>query len=307
MIWILIYVFIGAAQEVVLGSALQNLDPIGSLFVSFGFAALYFTIVKIWKSMCCPGASDSKFKGRSLGLKALINLATLAAWGGFFLSLKYVEPAIVSMVCFSIGPLLTTVYKIFKGQRSSALVWCGALLVVGLLWFGYVVHSDRSGLILNPIVTSIITSSGLSGYLWAIVSGFGIVGNTLLTKNLMNRGFTSNQVLANRFTLLILVSGVAILSGFAKLPNFNESIGLIVFSVLTIIVPVVILNRGIQQVSSHIVSLILATMPIVTFVMQLLDSRLVPSLPTLVGIGMMTVAVMLGLKAEIPQPITQSV
>jgi drug/metabolite transporter (DMT)-like permease len=283
IIYVLIFVVLGAFQEVYVGSLVQKVNPILVMTVTFGIALVYFNLLAF------------KNKQHTLALvknhKALIlilNVTTALSWFGFMVSLKYLEPAIVSCICFSVGPILTSLFnpifnrgsKILKGEVLSAIG-----MGVGVLALTYSSASGVSGLGLRP------SAEVITGIIAATCSAVGIMGNTFFSKKMSVVGFSSSQTMSLRFFLLTLFGAATLILRPIDLAfNISFVFEMLALSVATVILPLYLLQVGIERLEPITVSLLISSMPVVTFFLQLFDHRLSPSLFTLAGVAFCFIA-----------------
>jgi drug/metabolite transporter (DMT)-like permease len=275
--FVILFVFLGAIQEVYIGKLVQEYPPILAMTVTILYAFFFF-ISKNGRS------TYSKLKRKMpLRLLILLNISSLLSWLGFFLSLKYIEPAISGSICFYLGPVLTTYYQYFNKyethsiKRSDLISSIG--LFVGLLILVTIAIQGESGMGQTP------TSDSALGIFWAIVSAIGIVGNTIYSKSLNELQFNASDVMVVRFILLLLVGfSVSFINNSSFQILADRAGELLVISVVTVIVPLYILQKGIEITKPLTVSLLLAGMPILTFILQLFDDRLMASYQSLLGI-----------------------
>lgn len=269
--------FLGAFQEVYLGNLFQQVDPLLVMVTTFTITALFFLVIEVRNLPKLLSTIKSQWK-----TVLAVNVSTTLSWVGFFMALKYLEPAVVSAMCFAIGPVLTTLTSKFLRSevpllKMEAVAAGGTLIGLGILALTTITGTSSIG--------AMSSSMAVIGLIFSVLSALGIMGNTFFQKRLSEGGLTARQVMCVRFWLLLVV-------GMAFGPKFTlHAVGMGTFFMqslfiagVTVILPLYILQLGIERLEPITVSLILAAMPIMTFFLQLFDSRLAPSLYTLSGV-----------------------
>lgn len=147
-----------------------------------------------------------------------------------------------------------------------------------------------------------IMASGNAGIEWgprssfgvflAIVAGLSLSAAGILVKLLFDRGLSSQQVLAHRFYgAIFLLLGLSDHSSILhEVSNHWAAIVLIALS--TIVIPLLLVQEGIRRVEPLTVNMVLSMAPIVTFLLQYFDSRIVPSFYTFAGNVLITAIAM---------------
>jgi drug/metabolite transporter (DMT)-like permease len=212
-----------------------------------------------------------------------LNITTVVSWLSFFYAIKYLEPAVMSAISMSVGPVLTLfLAPIFlpatsfsRGEVFAALgIFSGVLLLT---------LSSVQG---HSAVGILSTRDLIYGLMNCLIGGISIVGNTLYSKRLSDSGWTAGQIMSRRFYLLILVS---LLFGWSSITRETFSSSMIapflLISFLGIIIPLYSLQLGIQRCEPLVVSLALSIGPVFSFLLQRFDQRLALSLSSFVGIA----------------------
>jgi drug/metabolite transporter (DMT)-like permease len=273
---ILVMVVIGSIQDVYLGSLFQREHPLVVMTVSFGITLAFFLALQIGRS--------SEFKrGLRDHFRSVTgyNVSTVLSWMGLFYSLEKLEPAVAGTVCFTLGPILTAIFwKQLRPDKPlhNAEKWASVGITAGLLITLFGSQIGKSG------IGEISAHDFNTGLLAAAISAIGVVGNTIFSKRLSDAKLPSDAIMALRFPL-VLVVGLACLpfTDGIQSPVMTFSVTMTLFALLTIIAPLYILQKGIEHSEPITVSLLLTTIPIVTYFFQFLDSRVQPSAYTLVG------------------------
>lgn len=272
-----VFVLLGAIQEVYVGNLVQRRDPVWVMVVTFFIALLFFNFARIFSGQKPHESLRSCWK-----IVLCLNITTCMSWFGFMIALKWLEPAVVSCICFSIGPLITTVMNRFFNSRSAILrgeMWASVTMAIGVIVLTY---SSLTGL--SSLGKQDISSTQI-GLIAALISAFGIMGNTFLSKRMSQLGFNSQSTMAYRFHFLVIIGAAVIyFGGLDADVDLAFSVELVLLSIGTVIVPLYLLQRGIEILEPITVSLLISSMPVITYFLQMLDYRLTPSLVSLTGV-----------------------
>jgi drug/metabolite transporter (DMT)-like permease len=215
----------------------------------------------------------------------LLNFSTALCFLFFFYALKLIEPAVAGAVQFGIGPILSVVIAFLmtgvRPDRTKTVVCLGLLAGCSLLAASAVTGAG--------FATSKV--NGWAGLLAILASGTGSVLITLASKNLSQRGWGSGAILAHR-CYLILPMAVLLILVEGGVESVEWSVGL-TLSLLGIglvgtIIPIVLLQMGIERSDPHTVIVMMAAMPIFTFLFEGFSSLYVWS--ALTGVGLVTIA-----------------
>jgi drug/metabolite transporter (DMT)-like permease len=277
VILIILFCIFSGFQEVYLGSLFQTVDPILTMVATFGITAVAFSFTQVrgWSAF-------KKQLRQAPWIVVGLNITTVASWVGFFLALKWIEPAVVSAIALSAGPVVTVLITRWVSPSTEVLLSehlgaIGSAIGIALLCFTTLKGLGSTG--------TTHESHAALGVVLSAVCSLGIAGNTFFQKRMSSEGYNPNQVMASRFWLLLIV-GLVI--GWEPLPGdygwWRFSVIATVLALSTVMVPLYLLALSIERLEPVTVSLVLSTMPAVTYFFQLFDSRLMPSGLSLVGI-----------------------
>ncbi|WP_420969766.1 EamA family transporter [Bradyrhizobium sp. B120] len=272
VVFVALYVVVSAAGEVYAASYFQQADVFVALLLSFAAVCLTFNL------LVGRDGRNVRATKSSLLIFASLNLVTAISWIGLFIGLKYAEPAIVIAFMVALGP--------------AATVWLNALIRRQ----GVPPGSDVAVSVLIAAMGSYmvwISASGNAGVEWgarssfglflAIVAGLSLALTNILIKLLFDRGFSGRQVLAHRFYGIILLL-LGLVDHFSIVPEISQHwFAIAMIGLSTIIVPLLLIQEGIRRIEPVTVNMILSMAPIITFLFQFFDSRIVPSSHTFVG------------------------
>ncbi|MDA9444402.1 hypothetical protein XH98_36005 [Bradyrhizobium sp. CCBAU 51745] len=270
--FVALYVVVSAAGEVYAAAYFQRADAFVALLLSFAVVCLTFNL------LARHDASKAGVGYRSLLVFVVLNVVTAISWIGLFIGLKYVEPAIVVAFMVALGPTATVwLNAVIRRQGvppASDIVVSALIAMIG----SYMIWISASG---NAGVEWGARSS--FGIVLAIVAGLSLALTNILVKLLFDRGFSGRQVLAHRFygTIILLLGLVDYSSLVPEISQHWFAIAAI--GVSTMIVPLLLIQQGIRYVEPFTVNMVLSAAPIITFLFQYCDSRIVPSSHTFVG------------------------
>lgn len=284
---LLLFAALSAGVDVYAGNQLQVLSPLSVAAISFSLTAAFFL------------GGDLAQRGMRAVLLPLrtnrsdviaLNVSTALTWLSMLYALRYLEPAIVNVVAFAIGPAFTLLLSLLLRRRTAALpteiaVAVGICGCVALLVFGTV--TGRSGM------GHVGTRTAALGTVLTLVCGLSSTATVIYSKRLSEAGQSPQSVLAIRFFIIIAVAWamVAISDNAALAAAFLPAT---VIAVIGVGLPLYLVQLGIKHTEPITVSLIMALSPPFAVLLQLVDRRLQPSMLTLIGVVGITALVALG-------------
>ena len=283
---LLSYLLLIAGLDVYVGHLTQDVDPVRIVFWCFLITLIFFISTHKVKNVGSSLFSKVKqFKSSFF----LINLATATAWLSYFISLKFIEPMLVAVGSCAITPVLTVYFsKVFRSHvksTKSEVLAANALtcVIIISLWQTY---NGKSA------VGVISNAETWIGFGCTLLCGVGMTFCTLFSKKLNENGFTSHEIMATRFWLLVLIAGLITLLKNNIIPeSIHELYSILIISLGGNIVGLYLLQKGIERLEPLTVSFFFAGGPIAVLPFQLLDSRLNLSTSSLI-LAVMTVFLM---------------
>jgi drug/metabolite transporter (DMT)-like permease len=216
-----------------------------------------------------------------------VNITTALSWLAVLYALNYLEPAVVNSLVVGCIPLMAIVLApILRPQvpvvRSEWLAGgCCALSVLLLI---YTTNGGWSGLGKIPL------EQVLLGVVAAVLTALGVTTNTFVTKSLAERGFSSADTMAVRFTLLNVLAAALTTSSVSLTPYTAQVVlSILAITVFGVFIGVYLLQIGIAKTEPLTASLLFSTNLAFTCAAQLLDPRLSVSSATLVGVALLTI------------------
>ena len=207
-----------------------------------------------------------------------LNLSSVLAFMGLYFALKYIEPAIVSSLEMGVGPLFVVLIALLQRQavkRENWIIAIGTLLTTLLLI--YAIFTGQSATEMQWNVNIIL------GIIASIACGLGAVLCTIYSKQLSRAGWTSSMILSKRFYGIILFSFFFTYDLIFDYTMENIS-WILVVTIIGVLIPMYLLQKGIQYCETFLVMMSLCFIPVFTFFLQLFDPRLHWSNLTLLGV-----------------------
>jgi drug/metabolite transporter (DMT)-like permease len=260
---------LGSVYPVRVSVLLETEDPAVVVSLTFGLAALFFGVLQ-WRD---PKAMMWAFRNHWEKI-LLLNTSTLLSWMGFTYALKFIrDAATVDAIVFSIPPILTVVFARWLCSGRTILraeYWASAGILVGLLFLATITLSGKGGAVLR------LGEATLFGLGLALVGGVGVVGNTAFAKQLADAKVSAALVLAVRFYLTIFVAGsIVLLFLYQHALNIKvaSSTDFILLAVCTVILPLYLLQLGIERCEPLTVNVLFAMAPVFTYLIQYVSSK----------------------------------
>lgn len=277
-LFIVIFNLLCASKGVYVGKLVQNVPALTVAFWTFLIAALFFVATKL------PQAKALLARVRANGRRVLmLNLFSAGAWLTYYVGLQFIEPAIFMAVVFAIGPLLTVGMwqKLRPNQPPHAAERTASVgILASVLFLGATVMTGKSAM-------SATFGHALFGLLCAVLGGMCVVGVTIFSKRTAEAGFDAKGVVAIRFWLFIaLCLGISLVTAPASslvLPA-RLYVPILILSMAGVILPSFVVQLGVARSEPITVALLFATTPAISYLIQLLDHRLVPSVLSLIGV-----------------------
>jgi drug/metabolite transporter (DMT)-like permease len=257
-------VLIGVAVMLQAGSSgflSGRLDGAQSLLfstIAFALATLVFTVIDRARRGRGRGPGVLRAHGR---LMVAANVLTAVTFIGFYLSLVYVPAALAVSIETAIGPLVIAVAAGRAARTGDHLVGWALIACSGAL--AWRLSGDAAGAI--PVGT-LATGVGL-----ALLAGVGAAGLALLSKRLGGLAVDPVTVTANRFHLTYLSALVLLALDPPAVAQVGSLVPLLVLvGVVAVVVPLYLLQVGLQRAEPLSAMTLITTMPGLTYLAQVL-------------------------------------
>lgn len=276
--YILVFNLLSGMQAVYLSGLLQKANLFATITITFFFVSVFFLGVSFFykDKKNIPTAPVAKFYN-----VLAINLTTAGSWLGFFVALKYIEPAVVSALANAIGPMLTLfitvkIAKIDKFSRAEIFSAIGVFVCMLLM-----IRSTMNG---TSALGNISRNHAIIGIGMAFLCGLSMVLNTIFSKRLNNQGVKAHSIMTFRFVLIVLV-GVYIAGYDEIMVTLHQYwLTLLIVALFGNVLPLYILQVGISKVPPLVVSFTLVLAPLFYFLSQQFSKRISFSVETFIYI-----------------------
>jgi drug/metabolite transporter (DMT)-like permease len=233
-----------ALQSAVHGLMSGRIAPQESLLfdtVAFGLCTAIFVLLRR------PGRLD---RG-SVVLMAWMNVLTAITFIGFYASLTLIPAATTAALETAVGPIAVAATV---ARSPARWVFAGTLGILATLL------AMRSGI---GDGWTAVTGSAL-----AVLAGIAMAGLTVLSRRLGDRQVSPVTVTAHRFHLTYLVAATLWLATDAPLPPPGRIATLAGYGVIAVIVPLFLLQAGLQRTEPLTAMVIIVTAPSITYLVQ---------------------------------------
>lgn len=290
-ITIVLFVLFSALRDVYLGGVFQRFSYFEVVVLTSLLCTLYFAAAVILRQ------PQQWLALRRNWRDALwINLATAAAWLSYFHALKNIEPSIANTLYVGVGPFTIVALGAFGIHISSRTPirpiekWLNSGVLASLLLLAGVELAGLSGL-RTPGAAESLRSLAL-----AFLGGVFLALYSLICKRMNEDGVSPEAILSVRFIVIASVSFAAILTGGTGEMG-PHSYGALAFVslvlVLLIIAPNYMFQVGISHTPPITTNVIRATGPMLVFIIQIFEGRVLYSKYTLACIILYSACVVL--------------
>ncbi len=276
LVWAFSFVFLESLQFVFFGGLFQRMN-------SYLFGACVFALSTVlficWSWLWRREELSLALSNVPLIIK--INITATLAWIAFLGSVQFIEPAVAYTIGSGAMPLTVLVLywmRLPGGTPLSNQVEAAGLWTVAaaLLVLSAVTVSGNSGFAVNaPLGVFLAIADGIFFTLLLVYCG-----------QLSQLGVGAGTVFGLRFPLYVLVAAMLFALDFGP-PNstdWNESIWFVIVGFALIVPPLYALQRAVDLVSTLTLSLMIATGPLIIFVLQIFEGRVLQSGLTLAGL-----------------------
>jgi drug/metabolite transporter (DMT)-like permease len=205
---------------------------------------------------------------------------TALSWIGYFVALRYIEPAIVTAIVCGFGPpSIIVLERMVRQQKLPSYAYVAAAGT--LLGTTVLVWASMAGL--SGIKTANPYES-LVGLVSAIVSGISQAMTVIATKQLGDKGWNATRIMSHRFHLLIPIAAILAISGPGlSVASFDQMSHMAIAMIFGVALPLWLLQRGILLSTPFTVSVLLSLGPVLTYIVQGFDDRITWSMPSALG------------------------
>lgn len=190
----------------------------------------------------------------------MANVYTVLIWILIYIALKYLHPALTVAYFFSVMPLATLVIQVLnktiKLNPAELILAVIILLTIVLLMEFNHAHHDLWYYI---------------NVLFCFIAGISSALYNVLVKKIFNYGVTVNQVMANRFWLIFLISlGYLLFFKSEQFAQFHwvELPYAIFIALISSLLPMYWLQKAIKLSTPQAVSCLITSIPILVYIVQ---------------------------------------
>lgn len=196
-----------------------------------------------------------------------VNISTTVDWLLIFIALKYVSAALINCFVFGVAPIATLILGI-KKYYSKWLFAKDAmicfLITTLLVTLSIIYYHNNFGIISNAYVIFGIILSCISG----LATGATVYG----CKMLHERGFSAKSVMKSRFIVITIVALILLLhSEITIMIPMSNILNVVLLSFLFIIIPIFLLQKGIEKTTPIVTSIIASLIPVLTYLFQFFE------------------------------------
>ncbi len=296
VLFVLLFNLLSSAKVVYVAHLIQETPAVLVMELTIGVMAIFFFALQA-RTLSSFLAKIKKEYREVL----LLNISTAMSWVTFFFAVKYLEPAVSDTIVFAVGPIMTAFFwRILRPQSpvTKQERWAAIGVAVGLLFLGF---NTIQG---NSAVGTLSLEGALLGLLNSVVGGFGVAFNTIYSKRLSDNGMRVSEIMGCRFFLLLVVG--ILLWPNVEAVSFNPefAMSILIISFLGLIIPLYLIQMGIERCEPITVSLLLALIPAISFVFQTFDWRLEFSELSLIGITISLAFTLIGIRSRFHRRLT---
>lgn len=195
---------------------------------------------------------------RGIKIALALNLFTAGAFCLFYVSATLIPPTAASVIETSIGPLVVAVFVAFAARRLNKSLIPPLVIVVLALGYFFLGDVDAS-------------SGTVAGFVLSIAAGMSAVGVLYSSQWASQLGLDVISIAAIRFHLAWILSGVVAFSTI-DMTSFSqgEITSTVMLSMLCITFPILLLQWGIILAPPFVAALIIAALPAVVMVTEIL-------------------------------------
>jgi drug/metabolite transporter (DMT)-like permease len=266
-----VFVCLASVRDVYLAGLFQRTSPLLIAVAAFTLCSLVFLPISFARD---PGSLRALLsRPREL---FWINVTSAMAWIAFFHALRTIEPSLVQILFFGIGPLSVVwldrrvpgaapAVPLTRTERSIHLG-----LLASLIFSVAVVIGGLSGAGPQPVGVAAV------GVALAAGAGISISVNTLLCRKVNDAGVSAAALVALRFPGAVILATVLAAVSRSDLPviSSTHALAFVMIALLLIVFPIYVNQVGIALASPLTVRVVLATGPVLLFFLQLIEGRM---------------------------------
>jgi hypothetical protein len=267
------FVCLAGARDVYLGGLFQRVSPSAVALVAFGAC----TSVLLPVALVCYGDALGILRRQARAI-FWVNVTSAVGWLSFLGSLRLTEPCLVQISYFGVGPFSVVWIDRYLSRTMAPVTLTRAERPIFI------------GLLLSLVFASIVAISGLSGMgpqpagkrmlgvSLAIAGGVAMSVSTMQCRWLNDAGVRPGILFSLRYPMTTLAASLLVFmspAGMSSTPPWISAI--MATAVLLILVPSYINQVAISLASPLTVRVVMASAPVIIFLLQTIEGRLSPS------------------------------
>ncbi len=229
-----------------------------------------------------------------------LSIASLVVWITSIFSVKFLEPAVASVVTLGVTPLTTSIFSrwLRPNAKSNMRDWVASLgIMLGVSFLAYHSLSARGGLGEQPYGLIVV------GFGCAVVSGVLISLAMYFAKDLYDAGWKPAQVVFVRLWGLTFFLSIYVCSVMNPLEatywTAENSITILGLGIFCSFLPIYLSQSSLRILEPLVYSKILCLLPVFAFMFQFLDGRISYSEQTAIGIALILIFVFYGARGNV--------
>ena len=185
-------------------------------------------------------------------------------------------------IAFALVPSLTMLLTPLMRKKNPSSTLEKVSAVGLLLSIAYMSYSELSG---TGGISNISLTDRVFGVSLALSTSVGIVLNSFVTKKVVELGFKATEIMAFRFYGVVVATlAILLIRGTPVVGVDAHWFGFIaILSILLVVVPIYLVQKGIEKSEPITVSLLWSLTPAVTLTFQTIEGRLHPTLESVLG------------------------
>lgn len=257
--YISFYVIASSISNVFINHTTRSIEPIVTLFYTSIFTIIFFSILNF-------GELNKNIVLIKENMKSILWLNFLNAiiWFVIFFSLKILSPSVFSCLFLGAIPIILFIIELKKSKASNKRNFTIALLLLTIfILMVLLVSQDMSGSNSFQILKY--------GALVTIIGGIVAAFIMKISKKLATKNLSASLVVSLRFYGLLVVSLIIIALNHSQfLVQPIVLVELFSLALVSMALPLFLLQKALKTLNPLYTSIIITTIPILTYFLQLI-------------------------------------
>ncbi len=259
LMYISLYVIISAISPIFVNHTTRSIEPIVTLFYSSIFTIIFFSILNLGE--LTENIVLIKKNKRSI---LWLNVLNAIIWFVIFFSLQVLSPAVFACLFLGAIPINLFLLELRKSKASNkSNITTAMLLLTMFILMLLLVSQDMS----EANSFQILKYGAIVTIIGGIVAAFIMK----ISKELANENLSASLVVSLRFYGLLLISLMFVLSNPSQfLVNPIVLAEVFALALISMALPLFLLQKALKTLSPLYASIIITTIPILTYFLQLI-------------------------------------